>query len=176
VNWAVRWGGACLGVMAGIGFAATFTWNGARRIATAHVPALRTSFSIVALRGECSITIMRLKPSYTAKDQAWIFGLVEEMQKVPSPAPPHVLLMENGYPVGAARLPGGGRRKSAKIDTWWGRVPLWPLVATPVLLSGWAWWRRLALRRVSGCPSCNYDLTGLPPGSPCPECAAPPQP
>src|SRR3982750_2935308 len=23
------------------------------------------------------------------------------------------------------------------------------------------------------CPSCNYDLSGLPPGAPCPECAAP---
>jgi hypothetical protein len=26
------------------------------------------------------------------------------------------------------------------------------------------------------CPSCSYDLSGLPPGSPCPECAAVPAP
>jgi hypothetical protein len=32
---------------------------------------------------------------------------------------------------------------------------------------------RRHLRRVRGrCRSCSYDLSGLPPGSPCPECAA----
>jgi hypothetical protein len=35
------------------------------------------------------------------------------------------------------------------------------------------WWIRPRPGR-SSCPSCNYDLSGLPPGSPCPECAAAP--
>jgi hypothetical protein len=37
--------------------------------------------------------------------------------------------------------------------------------------------RRERLRvRLGHCTRCNYDLSGLPPGTPCPECAARPQP
>jgi hypothetical protein len=35
--------------------------------------------------------------------------------------------------------------------------------------------RRATRLRRGRCPSCCYDLTGLPPGSPCPECAARPE-
>jgi hypothetical protein len=35
--------------------------------------------------------------------------------------------------------------------------------------------RRAARLRRGRCPACRYDLSGLPPGSPCPECAAEPR-
>ena len=50
-------------------------------------------------------------------------------------------------------------------------IPLWtaPLAALGVALSE----LRARRRALPGqCPRCHYDLSGLPPGSPCPECAA----
>jgi hypothetical protein len=55
------------------------------------------------------------------------------------------------------------------------QVPLWSVAAAVSIISGAAWFghcRRVVAR--CACPSCNYDLSGLPPGSPCPECATKP--
>jgi hypothetical protein len=57
------------------------------------------------------------------------------------------------------------------------RFPLWPLFVAAALLTArtHATYRRNRWGEHS-CPSCGYDLSGLPPGSPCPECAAAPPP
>jgi hypothetical protein len=50
-------------------------------------------------------------------------------------------------------------------------VPLWPFavaLAVPTTLA----WRHRTRQKLGSCPSCGYDLSGLPRGSPCPECAA----
>jgi hypothetical protein len=44
------------------------------------------------------------------------------------------------------------------------------------LLSGPGAIRRRVRRAGGRCPACDYDLSGLPPGSPCPECAEKPPP
>jgi hypothetical protein len=56
------------------------------------------------------------------------------------------------------------------------RFPLWPIAAGGWTLTALVWWMSRGAARVKAgaCPSCRYDLSGLPPGSPCPECAAEP--
>lgn len=56
---------------------------------------------------------------------------------------------------------------------WEVGVPLWQplLVLLPIVALAWHL-DLTALRRARAghCPKCNYDLSGLPPGTPCPEC------
>ena len=54
--------------------------------------------------------------------------------------------------------------------TFEGFVPLWPVFVVSLLCSGLTWIPRR--RAPNPRRSCKYDLSGLPPGSPCPECAA----
>jgi hypothetical protein len=56
---------------------------------------------------------------------------------------------------------------------WHLKLPLWIPAAT-TLPFVWLCWRRHreALKGPRRCAVCRYDLSGLPPGSPCPECAA----
>ncbi|HVU62496.1 MAG TPA: hypothetical protein VHC70_00870 [Phycisphaerales bacterium] len=50
-------------------------------------------------------------------------------------------------------------------------LPLWIPVAAMLIPGAWL---AIAHRRRSGCcPHCQYDLTGLEPGAPCPECGRP---
>jgi hypothetical protein len=53
-------------------------------------------------------------------------------------------------------------------------IPLWPVFLVTAPLSVLAWRRRHG-HTATACPSCGYDLSGLPRGSPCPECAAVPK-
>ncbi|CAG0949762.1 hypothetical protein PHYC_00134 [Phycisphaerales bacterium] len=48
-------------------------------------------------------------------------------------------------------------------------IPLW-IPAAALGVSSTLLWRRHWGRRRGVCPACNYALTGLAPGSPCPEC------
>lgn len=54
-------------------------------------------------------------------------------------------------------------------------LPLWPILVAAALASTCASLDRHR-RTIGRCLFCNYDLCGLPPGSPCPECAAKPTP
>ncbi len=51
-----------------------------------------------------------------------------------------------------------------------GAICVWHYVVMK-WLSRWARMRRLS--NFNFCATCNYDLSGLPPSSPCPECGAP---
>jgi hypothetical protein len=55
--------------------------------------------------------------------------------------------------------------------TWFVEFPLWfpPAVAMALTLCAARSQRRGGAGHL--CPACGYDLSGLPPGSPCPECA-----
>ena len=62
-------------------------------------------------------------------------------------------------------------------EEWQLVIPLWIVVGPAILVTAAAWlFDTLARRRahLNLCPTCHYDRTGLPPQSPCPECASPP--
>jgi glycine/D-amino acid oxidase-like deaminating enzyme len=51
-------------------------------------------------------------------------------------------------------------------------LPLWPPVAAAFVLTALLVYRERRRRLPGHCHRCRYDLSGLPEGSPCPECAA----
>lgn len=82
-----------------------------------------------------------------------------------------------GAPVKPAIAPGllGGFALYAPLPM----SPLWPAFAADTLFFGAVVWSaRTTIRAISRrlrikpghCPSCGYSLSGLAPGSPCPEC------
>ena len=55
------------------------------------------------------------------------------------------------------------------------QIPLWPVMAVCVLVTGAAWHRDTSLRRrarLKLCPKCGYDRAGLAAGAVCPECGS----
>jgi hypothetical protein len=107
---------------------------------------------------------------------------------------PVLAVFDAGYPFYALRswartsdAPSGFEIHGVQVGTGeralFPILPLWPGLLLDVLLYSTATYlvcfgagfvRRYRRRARGHCPSCNYDLSGLPPGSPCPECAARP--
>jgi len=54
------------------------------------------------------------------------------------------------------------------LHTLW--IPAWWPPVIVGMLAGVAWWRASKAPGPGHCPRCGYDLTGLTPGAPCPEC------
>lgn len=52
-------------------------------------------------------------------------------------------------------------------------IPMWVPLALVALPTALAWRRHLRRIPPDHCPRCRYNLAGLPPNSPCPECGAP---
>ena len=49
-------------------------------------------------------------------------------------------------------------------------VPIWFVAAACALPTAWLWYRDRRDKRPGHCSRCGYELTGLAPGSTCPEC------
>jgi hypothetical protein len=61
---------------------------------------------------------------------------------------------------------------------WQFSMPLWPPIGLSVLATLLAFRLDHPARRrtsINHCPTCNYDLRGLPAATPCPECGALPE-
>lgn len=54
-------------------------------------------------------------------------------------------------------------------------MPLWVVLAPALAPSAIFAWRQARRRARGECARCAYDLRGLPPGAPCPECGTPRQ-
>jgi hypothetical protein len=162
VNWAVRWGGLVAAALV---------------LVTSEVS--RTGDRKIALRlGGVTASILAYNPGYAQ----FMVGVADD-PSIPSPAFRAALNIEND----AAMIERGwsGRAALLQVRFWWVAIPMWPVIATPLTLSACAWWRwrkrqiRRRARALAGrCPSCGYDLSGLPTGSPslpCPECGEVPK-
>jgi hypothetical protein len=90
-------------------------------------------------------------------------------------------------PLGLPESPGIQSGSHPRLLHWWFHwenspsersvfIPIWA-VAILLAMPTAAAWRldTLARRRTlpNHCPTCNYDRTGVPAGSPCPECGSP---
>ncbi len=90
----------------------------------------------------------------------------------------------------AMRVSGGyeitkalGRERTGFVaEAALGYRPIWPGLLFNILFYATLWfacfttlasWRRRRMRRRGICHNCRYDLQGLPPGTPCPECGTP---
>jgi hypothetical protein len=61
-------------------------------------------------------------------------------------------------------------RFEKSLPGWHFVLPLWIPLAASGLLTGATWWRWWTAVAPGGCAACGYDLKGLAPSSPCPEC------
>jgi hypothetical protein len=147
VNWAVRWGGMLVCVAVVAAYIAT--WNRSVSVLTYS----RTGYGgLILIRGSLAAT----KTGSLGRGSPWLFV------RSPLDARPHwrwVLVPDIRT----------GRTTTVSL-------PLWIIFATSLSVTIAAHARRKRFRPESECPSCHYDLSGLPPGSPCPECAATPTP
>jgi hypothetical protein len=82
-----------------------------------------------------------------------------EMAPTPFPPPFHI--------------DASSRKPPPPPKLWHIEMPLWIPAALLAALALPMWWSVLHRRRAARagtCPRCRYDLSGLPPGAPCPEC------
>jgi hypothetical protein len=118
------------------------------------------------------------------RDVGWVQGVETGW---PLRAMAGEVLHESSSPQFKARSSGVMRRLASGEPTRW--YPLRPLplrfAADAAFFGALLWLVRITprtiragLRRLTArsarCVHCNYDVSGLPPGSPCPECAAAP--
>jgi hypothetical protein len=152
VNWAVRWGG----IAAVLGIAAVYaaTW---RRGPVATRKGTSPSAVIQVWRGQVHVVLVTAEPSRCvtfafpggSPQAAWDLEIRERLESWAAAPSPFGMRSQN-----LDFLPICTVREAF--------VPLWPVAALVVPLSVFAWRTRP--------PVCDYDLSGLPAGSLCPEC------
>lgn len=170
VNWGVRWGGAALGC----GFLAMIPWSAFRASALViNVP--RGEIDIAARSGVAFLAFTRARPSW--------FPPSLPLPAAPPPWSAAVYDSSRGdgqewrwwrwhakkWPESPPGFSSGGELAGTAVTL---EFPLWCPAVLSLGASVWAYadWR--SRRGPAKCSSCRYDLSGLPPGSACPECAA----
>lgn len=82
-----------------------------------------------------------------------------------------------GHPEFVITPSHGGLRWWFQVERgshWFFGVPMWLVLAAPAALAALAW--RAARPLPGRCAKCDYNLAGLPPSAPCPECGRSPAP
>ena len=162
VNWAVRWGGIAVLALTAMLYVASSV-----RFFACELNGRNANVYVQLIRGRLGVnwkTAWGARPSFTAFNSFPVRDVREA-----TPAWPEALLWEGSVRLGQ--------------PSWEAWMPLWwvGLGAGVLSVASWRAHRRAPRTLPSGtngstCPACNYNLSGLPPGSPCPECARPPDP
>jgi hypothetical protein len=153
VNWVVRWGS--LVPLLAVAFLYAVSWNREHSVrygrGERHTP------------GEIEINLLRGGVAFSWREGGGWAGTLRPKRlhysSIGWPEEKMTLLM-------AATV---GFRPGVPVADF--RFPLWPAIPACVAAGAWAWTRR-SRWRLTGCPCCNYDLSGLSQRSPCPECSA----
>jgi hypothetical protein len=153
VNWAMRWGAPVLVALSVAAY--PLTHRGYHIIYGGFAPCYYISLHQGAIAiGYTSLPGVRFEPGWSVQHGSqrhpWRYA-----------AWPHLRTQDFLFQ---------GRDTSLWLPLW---IPA--LIALALTFAAWRSHGRTN-RGASLCPSCNYDLSGLPPGSPCPECAGNPHP
>jgi hypothetical protein len=188
VNWAMRWGGLATTLLLVAALGATFLLDGASPALIVDVGGLTAG--AVVFRGEAHVVLMQATTPLVLKedqrgDRRLLFESIADFDRFSkrrrlsdAETTPGQMTMEQiqTFPAGWTARPRKGRLSLPSFSARWFPLQLWPLLLAPATVCMLGWWRGWHRHRPGHCPSCRYDLSGLPPGSPCPECAAAPPP
>jgi hypothetical protein len=154
VNWAVRWGG--LGVLllcAGL-YLTTAVWA----IGVIHQwPGLTAGGGV--WRGRVTIVVVVRDNPLASLPAGWSY-------RVARPAKAADSWSESLRARYRRNLRGAANQREIAVPLWMVALAVTP----PCALA----WRTRRTTVPHACAACNYDLSGLRPGSACPECAAVP--
>jgi hypothetical protein len=156
VNWAARWGGVAVGVITAAIYIAS-----SLRCLVFHCRGPGVEYEGGLYRGSLGITRTEdLLPRSGRGPHHWSYTITRPMK--------------GSWSWSIAQRPRFSIYRGTMLDQREAVIPLWiaPAAVAPLSVSAWVLHRRV--RPMNSCPSCNYDLSGLPTGSPCPECAAHP--
>jgi hypothetical protein len=156
LNLALRWGGAALAlaILALLIVSRWWIMSASFRV----VPNQSVSASVGA--GRSLVAWNSLTPSTAPSSPRFTWHLLSLRTAGSKPS------LDWGFGAKVRWIPARGFARGAVMRTV--TVPLWFLFLIPAAISADAWRRR---PRPPGVCDCGYDLSGLPPGSPCPECA-----
>jgi hypothetical protein len=152
VNWAVRWGGLAALMVSVCVYMVTAVWS----VGVLHQDS-GLGIGGGVWRGQVSIVIIRNNP-FPVSSGGWWWRMVR-----PSDAAADSWTK--------SLQPRLRRYRSGAVDQREIAIPLWMAAAPAMPLCAMAWFAHSS-KTPRACGSCRYDLSGLPPGSPCPECAA----
>jgi hypothetical protein len=165
VNWWVRWGGAAVCAAILVVCVATLPW-------AFYVGRLKgpDGWTLAVWRGQVILLVNEFDPSRAnlgpglippeTSPRKWTFGADRSRA--------------NRQPDGFPSPMAFRSRQTPNLFGWTyeGFFPLWPAFVVSLVCSWIAWARRGRSVILRPCASCRYDLSGLPPGSACPECGA----
>jgi hypothetical protein len=157
VNWAVRWGGAAAALLVVTAYCCTLG-----RQVFAYQYGLARGLDLSLCNGTLWLR-WREGPSDEAPGTG--IGCLPDRESYSPPGLAGALVR-----FGADKVHLSGTTNAPPTTSYVLDAPLWPVGLASLGLSACAW-RRRQRQGPSSCPSCRYDLSGLPPGSPCPECA-----
>jgi hypothetical protein len=180
VNWAARWGGLACCALIALAFATSCIWAfGLYRVRTGGAI---DQVALSLFRGRLSVTrhVVPASPPRHPKSVAAVVGgrtvyyssraqWIFIHKPTDSQSPPWRTAATWDFRSGPLPLAPGATQFALSIPAW---APFLVMAVSTAL-----GWKRRPTRRGAApiCSRCRYDLSGLPSGSPCPECAAAPK-